>query len=284
MTMFDAKRWVLLGVIVFLLLGPSVVVAESIKLTIDTYPNLVFEVVYPETMEKDQVVADLDAVEQILGREMTKVAIEAENSGALYASPDKEEGKIVYQLPLGEIVSIFAGYASEVEFKVTIDTAIGWELSGVDPEEFEYDLETKGTLDHYLFTGSTKDQWPTLRVEYAVPGTGLFFYVVQLLLLWLAAPLVMFYGGTYVVNLVLNKQIQEDLRRLITLVSVASTLTEIGIIYLGFRIWHWIQVGTFFLGFAGAFLLSMGSVLVSMILLMVAGYQVEKRARKTGVL
>ena len=34
----------------------------------------------------------------------------------------------------------------EVEFKVTIDTAIGWELSGVDPEEFEYDLETKGTL------------------------------------------------------------------------------------------------------------------------------------------
>ena len=98
MTMFDAKRWCC-SVIVFLLLGPSVVVAESIKLPLIPIRTWFLRWSIPKRWRRIVVVADLDAVEQILGREMTKVAIEAENSGALYASPDKEEGKIVYSCP-----------------------------------------------------------------------------------------------------------------------------------------------------------------------------------------
>ncbi|MCK9221335.1 MAG: hypothetical protein PHV61_01575 [Limnochordia bacterium] len=276
------RKWIQVVAICIVLLPNLAFAVEPLKLTIDTYPNLVFEVIYPQDVDQQEVIKDLDKVESILGQDMTKIAVSEKNSGALYGRPPRIDGRISYSLPLGEIVSVFERFA-ETECTVTVDTAIGWELAG-DLDTVSHTVETKGTLNHYKYTGTTSQAWPTLGIDYSVERKGLVFFIVQIVLLCIAAPLVMYQGGTYVVDLVIQKRRHEDLKKMISWVSVASTLIEIGVIYLGFQIWHWIPVGTYFLGFNGAFLTSMGSVLVSMVLLMVAGYKVEKRAKKSGVL
>lgn len=277
-----SRKWVhvvvVIGTIFILNLG---VAAEPLKLTIDTFPNLVFEVVYPQKSDHEAIIEDLEKVEAIFGQEMTQVVIIDDNTGALYGQPPRLNGHVVYELPLGQIVSVFEGFA-EAEFTVTVDTAIGWELTS-DMDTISHTVETKDTVQYHAYRGATSASWPTLGIEYWVMGSGLVLYIVQLVLLCIAAPLVMYQGGTYVVNLVARQRRDEDLKTMISWISVGSTLVEIGLIYLGFRTWHWIPVGTYFLGFRGAFFLSAGSVLVSMFLLIVAGYRVEKRAKKLGV-